>query len=494
VRPLSLLDLGTGAETRLVIAGKPGRGSAILDDKAPASGELLARVQAAGNEDVALAVEAARQAQPGWAGAGVRERASAVHELAGRLEEQAERIAFIDAKDTGSPLGAMRSDVFKGASMLHLYAGVGLEMQGRTIPASPSGLHLTIPEPWGVVGAITAYNHPILFACLRAGPVLMAGNTLLLKPAEQAPLSSIALAALAEDVLPPGVLTVLPGGADTGRALVNHPEVYRLSFTGSFASGLDVQRVAAESGSIKSLTLELGGKNPILVFPDTDLIEAAAGVVRGMNFTRVQGQSCGSTSRLLVHRSVHQDVVDEVVRISSAIRVGLPEDEDSEMGSLISFAHRDRVTRFIEEAKTAGAELLTGGGPPTDRADLDGGAFLSPTVFDRVDEGSRLAGDEIFGPVLAVMDWEDEEHAVRMANATQYGLTASVWTRDIDCALRVARRLDAGYVWINDVETRYPGVPFGGWKHSGVGTEQGLSEEILSFTRNKSLNVRVRGR
>ncbi len=447
-------------------------GSNLADDVAPASGELLARVQTATVEHIGAAVDAAQKAQPEWAAAGVRERAAAVHELARRLEDQAERIALLDAKDTGSPVRAMRADVLKGASMLHLYAGLGLEMQGRTIPASPTGLHLTFPEPWGVVGAITAYNHPILYACLRAGPVLIAGNALLLKPAEPAPLSSIALLGLSEDVLPQGILTVLPGGAETGRSLVTHPDVRRLSFTGSVSSGLDVQRAAAASGSIKSLTLELGG----------------------MNFTRVQGQSCGSTSRLLVHRLVHDDVVDEVVRTTASIRIGLPDDDDAEMGSLISPAHRDRVIGFIEEAQSAGASLLTGGGKPPDRPDLDGGAFLSPTVFDRVAEDSRLAGEEIFGPVLAILDWEDEDEAVRMANATQYGLTASVWTRNIDRAFRVARRLEAGYVWINDVETRYPGVPFGGWKQSGIGTEQGLSEEILSFTRNKSLNLRVGGR
>jgi acyl-CoA reductase-like NAD-dependent aldehyde dehydrogenase len=272
---------------------------------------------------------------------------------------------------------------------------------------------------------------------------------------------------------------------------VEHPGVLRITFTGSVPTGERVQRAATAAGRFKSLTLELGGKNPMIVFPDADPKEAADGVVRGMNFTRVQGQSCGSTSRLLVHQDVHDTVVERVLELVSAIRLGLPEDADADMGSLVSPAHRDRVHALIAKGREEGSTLLFGGGPPAGREDLEGGAYLEPTVVDDVRPGTTLASEEVFGPVLSIMTWRDEAEAIRLANDTEYGLTASIWTRDIDRGFRVARAVEAGYIWINDVETRYPGVPFGGWKRSGVGFEQGLSQELLTYTRSKSLNVRV---
>jgi acyl-CoA reductase-like NAD-dependent aldehyde dehydrogenase len=257
------------------------------------------------------------------------------------------------------------------------------------------------------------------------------------------------------------------------------------------ATGLQIQRTIADSGRVKSVTLELGGKNPIVVFDDADPAEAAAATVRGMNFMRVQGQSCGSTSRLLVHRDLREAVTDEIVRLVERIVIGLPERESTQMGSLISPAHRDRVLGFVAAAREDGAELLAGGGAPGD-PELAGGAYVLPTVFGGVKPGDRLAQEEVFGPVLAIMDWTDEAEAIALANATDYGLTASVWTRDIDRALRTADAIEAGYVWINDVETRYTGVPFGGWKQSGIGSEQSLLDDLVQFTRTKSVNIAVR--
>jgi acyl-CoA reductase-like NAD-dependent aldehyde dehydrogenase len=462
-----------------------------VDDHAPATGERLASVQLATAADVVAAVGAARAAQPAWAALSIRERAERVEALADRLLAAVERFGRLDCRDTGSPLGPMTNGARKGALYLKQIAGAALELQGRTIPASAAGWHLTRRAPWGVVGAITAYNHPTLYSCQKSGPALIAGNTIVIKPSEQAPLSTLLFASLTEDLLPPGVLNVVPGHADAGAALVGHPDVARVSFTGSVATGLRIQRAVADSGRIKSVQLELGGKNPIVVFADADPAQAADATVRGMNFMRVQGQSCGSTSRLIVHRAVRDAVTEEILARVERIAIGLPEAPGTQMGSLISPEHRDRVLGFVAAGRADGGELLAGGGAPDDPA-LAGGAYVAPTVFAGVRPEHRLAREEVFGPVLSIMDFATEDAAIALANATDYGLTASVWTRDIDRALRAADAIEAGYVWVNDVETRYTGVPFGGWKQSGLGSEQSLLGDLEQCTRIKAVNIAVR--
>jgi betaine-aldehyde dehydrogenase len=478
---------GNGA-VPLWIDGAPVAGSAEVEDRSPATGERLAMVAQADPADVDRAVDAALAAGRAWRGLGLPERAARVAELARRLEAKLDGFALLDALDTGSLVGPMRAGAGKGATQLRGNAGVAIELQGRTIPASASGWHLTKREPYGVVGAISAYNHPTLFACQRIGPPLVAGNTVVLKPSEQAPISAVALAALSADLLPPGVLNVVPGGAAVGAAIVGHPDVPRVAFTGSVTTGLAVQETAARSQTVKHVTLELGGKNPLLVLADVDPRVAAAVAVKGMNFTRVQGQSCGSTSRLLVHSSLRGAVVEEIVRLVEGIRIGLPDDGDAEMGSLVSHQHRDRVVGFVERSIGEGATVVTGGGPPADER-LAAGAFMTPTVVDGVDTSMTIAKQELFGPVLSVLAWDDLDDAVAMANAVPYGLTASIWTNDLTTALTTADRLEAGYVWINDIETRYTGVPFGGWKQSGIGSEQAMVHELESYTRLKAINI-----
>jgi acyl-CoA reductase-like NAD-dependent aldehyde dehydrogenase len=460
----------------------------LIDVTDPATGRRLAQIEDAGAAGVDAAVGAASAAAGEWRRVPARERGALVGKLASAISANAERLATLDTLDTGNPITAMRADVAKGARLIAEIAGLALEVKGETFPLP--GLHYTVREPWGVVGRMITFNHPTMFTAARLGAALVAGNTVVLKPSELAPLSALAIGELAAAALPQGVVNVVVGGPATGAALVAHPAIERLSFTGSTATALRIQAAAAASGHMKTLTFELGGKNPIVVFDDVDLHEAADAVVRGMNFTRVQGQSCGSTSRLIAHHSIAAELLERVAEQAARIRIGPPLDEATDMGSLISIAARDRCIDLVDEAVRGGARLVAGGSPPGDGA-LAGGAFLAPTVVDAVPDGAPLAEEEVFGPVLTATTFEDESQAIALANAGRYGLTAAIWTNDLDRAFRLTDAIEAGYIWVNDVETRFPAVPFGGWKDSGVGTEHGI-EEIRSFTRVKAVNVRVR--
>jgi acyl-CoA reductase-like NAD-dependent aldehyde dehydrogenase len=463
-------------------------GDDFIDVYDPATSDLIGRIADAGIAGVERAVAAGERAFPAWSRMPVRERASLISAFAKRVSEHAEEIAHLDSLDTGNPLTAARADVAKGIRNIKEAAGLGAEVKGETFPLP--GLHYTQREPWGVVARMVTFNHPTNFTCTRIATALIAGNCVIIKPSELAPLSPMAVAELTAGIFPDGVVSVVPGGPATGAALVRHPRILRLTFTGSTATALRIQAAAAESGRIKNMTFELGGKNPIVVFPDVDPDEAAAAIVRGMNYTRVQGQSCGSTSRLVIHESIAEDVLDRAAILAQQIRVGIPTDPATEMGTMITPAARDRCIGFVERAQASGARLVTGGRAPSAEA-LARGAFLEPTIVTDVTPGSEIAVEEIFGPVLAAMTYRTEDEAIALANDGPYGLTAAVWTRDIDRALRVANAIETGYVWINDVDTRFPGVPFGGWGDSGLGLEHGL-EEIYSMTRVKAVNVRLK--
>lgn len=487
---LAIADGAEGVPARQFCGGTwgPAISGRTLDVVEPATGRTLATIPASEGEDLDRAVAAGVAAQRVWAGMPTAERAKAVRTLADRVEAESERFGRLDARDTGSPFSEMRADAVKGANSMRYHAGLAYEMRGDTIPVRPDSLHYTLLQPWGVVGRIVAFNHPTLFTLGRLAPALVAGNAIVMKPSEQAPLASLAVAELAEDLLPEGLFSVLTGGPALGAAIARHPELRRLSFTGSVPTALRIAEGAAASGVIKTLTYELGGKNPMIVFPDADLEAAAAAAVRGMNFTRVQGQSCGSTSRLFLHDDVHDEVLDMVRDIAGRIVVGDPLDPSIEMGALISADSRDRCLGIIERAKRDGADLVLGGSGAKVEG-LENGAFLEPTILRGAAHDSDLVQNEIFGPVLSVHRWSDRAEVVRMANDVRYGLTGAIWTSDVSEALRTADELETGYVWVNDVETRYPAVPFGGWKDSGSGLEHGI-EELISFTRTKAVNVR----
>jgi acyl-CoA reductase-like NAD-dependent aldehyde dehydrogenase len=470
---------------RLLIAGTPraalsGRTYPVVS---PYTEQIIARVPDGGPEDVAAAAVAAREALPAWRRRPAGDRARHVTELADALQAHAAELALLDAIDSGAPVAEMYGDVSAAAAQLRLFAGLALELTGRTIPAT-GNLHYTEREPYGITARIIPFNHPIMFAAAKIAAPLVAGNTVLLKPAEITPLSALRLGEIAAEILPPGVLSVVVGdGPDVPRAMVRHPDVRRIGFIGSEATGRAILRDAAETG-VKKVSLELGGKNAMIVFPDADPGEAAAAAVAGMNFTWA-GQSCGSTSRLLVHESIAEPVVAEVVRLAADRRIGSPLDPGSEMGTLVSRRQYDRVLGHLTTALADGAEVLTGGGRPPQ---VDRGLFIAPTVLGGVRPEWRIARDEVFGPVLAVLTWREEDEAIRVANDVAYGLTAGVWTNDVRRAHRVARELEAGYVWINGAARHFPGVPFGGVKASGIGREESL-EELLAYTQLKSVNV-----
>jgi betaine-aldehyde dehydrogenase len=450
----------------------------------PSTAEKLADVPLAGEPDVDRAVEAARRAFPGWSRMPIRERAQCLERLAARIVEHAEHLALMDALDSGNAVTGMRGDMLWTADALRYFAGLVAEIKGETSAGGPRHLNLTRRQPYGVVAKVNPFNHPFRFCAEKAAAPLAAGNTVVIKGSEQAPLSSFKLGELCDGLFPPGVVNIIAGDRLAGRALVRHPEVRRIGFVGSVPTGRAIAREAADG--LKHVTLELGGKNPIIIFPDADPRVAATAAIKGMNMNR-QGQSCSSTSRVLVHRSLHEAVLAEVARQAEALPVGLPWIETTEVGPVVSRRQFERVLGYIATGQAEGATLVTGGRRPGDPA-LANGFFILPTIFDDVSPRMRIACEEIFGPVMSVMPWDDEDAMLATANAVEYGLTAAIVTHDLGKAMETAERIEAGYVWINSVG-RYLGAPYGGWKQSGIGKEE-CFDELLSYTQIKNVNMR----
>jgi acyl-CoA reductase-like NAD-dependent aldehyde dehydrogenase len=476
---------------RLTIGGRLVRAAngATLDVVNPATAEVIASVPSADATDIDAAVAAGREAFESWRRVPIAARAKLVADLADAIEEVGEELAILDTVDNGTPLRVMRNDYRLAVEQLRFFAGLAPTVRGETIPTPDTdSIDFTLREPFGVVGRIVPFNHPLMFAASKLGAPLVTGNTVIVKPSQHTSLSALRLGEICREVLPPGVVNIVSGeGGSAGEALVRHQDVARIAFTGSVEVGLQVQRSAA-THTVKVVTLELGGKNPIIVFPDADLDAALRGVVNGMNFAW-QGQSCGSTSRLYVHRSIFDAFVEQLGAAMAEMRVGDPLDEASDVGAVVSRSQFDSVVRYIDDGLASPkARMITGG--LAEEVGLKG-FFIRPTLFALEDDDVSVAREEIFGPVLVAIPFDQPDQVIEWANQLRLGLTASIWTRDLETALRGVRDIETGYAWVNWSSNHIPGAPFGGVKNSGVGREEGI-DELNSYTQSKNAYIRFR--
>lgn len=452
----------------------------------PSTGKQIGEVPLAGERDVDRAVRAARAAAPAWAAMDARARGRLLLELAAKVRAATERLAGLDALNAGITLKVARRDVGLGTTRIEYMAELAHEAKGETFVTPSKRLTYTLRQPYGVVAVIFPFNHPVMFALAKAAAPLAAGNCVVLKAPDQAPLSCLALAEIVAEVLPAGVFNVITGsGPVTGAALAGHPDVGKIAFTGSVRTGQAILEAAAPN--IVPALLELGGKNALIVFPDADLDLAADGAVAGMNLS-VCGQSCTSGSRLFLHEAIRDRFLERFIPKLEKVRIGPATDEATEMGPLVSERQLAMVRSYVELGSREGARLITGGTAPDGEA-LQGGYFIRPTVFDGADVSMRIAQDEIFGPVLSVFTWRDEREMLDAVNSLRLGLTASVWTQRLH-AHEVVREIEAGYVYINQHGGTALGVPFGGWKQSGIGAEHSR-DTLLDFMRTKVVDARL---
>jgi acyl-CoA reductase-like NAD-dependent aldehyde dehydrogenase len=458
--------------------------------ESPRDKSIVGRVPRARTADVDAAVRAARMALPGWRDLAPRARGRLLLDIGAVIEADAERIARLLALENGNALRTQsRGEVAFAADTFRYFGGLASEAKGEAIPLSAGVLDYSRREPYGVVGAIIPWNAPVQLAAMKIAPALAMGNTLVLKTAEAAPLAALLMARLAADLLPAGVLNVLTGyGSEAGEALTHHPDIDKISFTGSTAVGATVLAAAAER--IVPVSVELGGKNPQIVFPDADEAWVVDGVIAGMRFIR-QGQSCTAGSRLFVHSTIADSFVAKLTARLSELTVGDPLDESTDIGAIVNRRQFDRVCGYIEDGLAQDGVGLALGGLPSSSGPLSRGYFVTPTVLTNVSNGSRVAQEEIFGPVVCAIPWEDEDDVIAQANDSRYGLSGFVWTHDLGQALRTAHRINAGWVQVNQGGGQVLGQSYGGHKRSGMGREFSLEGMVESYTQRKHISVNI---
>jgi acyl-CoA reductase-like NAD-dependent aldehyde dehydrogenase len=478
------MAVATEREYLLFINGEPTEASAgeLKDLVEPATGEPLAKVAMGSEADIDRAVEAARTALDGdWGRTPPTERSRLLHALADAIQANRKELAELEVRNVGKAISSVKAELAQAVENFRFYASAIASIAGRANPMGGSLLFYSLKEPVGVAGQIVPWNYPLMMTTWKLAPALAAGCSIVLKPDSQTPLTALRMAELANEVgFPPGSLNVVPGpGKTIGSHLVKHPGVDKIAFTGSTETGAQIMRDGADS--IKRLTLELGGKSPNLVFADADLADAIPSSVWSIYYSA--GQSCEARSRVLVESPLYDDFVSQFAEAAGRLKVGDPLDPETQVGSLISTDHRDRVHGYVETGREEGAEVVAGGEPVEGK-----GAFYPPTVLAKVDSQMKVAQEEIFGPVVTVIPFEDEKDAVRIANDSRYGLMATVWTGDPARGHRLARKIKAGTVGINMPYTAFPGIPFGGYKQSGFGRELGL-DTLELYLETKSVIV-----
>jgi betaine-aldehyde dehydrogenase len=486
----------TGADapttTRMIVGGEPvdAADGQTFEITNPANGKTIATAPLGGRADVDLAVEAAQKAfdeRKGWAGWAAGKRGRTLAKLADLIKKNSDELAWLESRNGGKPITSARGEIIGASLVFDYYAGAANKVYGQTIPVSKPGIDLTLREPIGVVGLIVPWNFPLLMAAWKVAPALAAGNTAILKPASYTPLTAIRLGELAlEAGVPAGVLNVVTGpGGTVGASIAAHPGIGKVAFTGETTTGQEIMRLA--SANVKKISLELGGKSPNIVFADADLEKFAKESPYSV-FDNA-GQDCCARSRILVERSAHERVVELFAEATRNVKVGDPADDATEVGPLVSSKQRDKVKDYIEIGLGEGATLVVGGQAPEDPALADG-AYLLPTVFDGVDNDMRIAREEIFGPVVSVIPFDTEEEALRLANATPYGLSGSIWSRDIGKAMRAAKALRSGVISINSNSSVHTEAPFGGYKMSGIGRELGMAAlDLYMETKNVFIDI-----
>ncbi|TPG63431.1 betaine-aldehyde dehydrogenase [Ewingella americana] len=464
-------------------------GNETFDAINPANGEVIATLPNATAEDVDLAVSAARQGQKVWAAMTAMQRSRILRRAVDILRERNDELAAIETADTGKPLSETTAvDIVTGADVLEYYAGLIPALEGQQIPLRDSAFVYTRREPLGVVAGIGAWNYPIQIALWKSAPALAAGNAMIFKPSEVTSLTALKLAEIYTDAgVPDGVFSVVTGsGASVGQALTDHPHIAKISFTGGVTTGKKVM-ASASASTLKEVTMELGGKSPLIIFPDANL-DKAADIAMMANFYS-SGQVCTNGTRVFVPKALQAGFEAKILERVQRIRLGDPTDENVNFGPLVSFGHMESVLRYIESGKSEGARLLAGG----DRiivGDYAKGAYVAPTVFTDCRDDMTIVREEIFGPVMSILTYESEDEVVRRANNTEYGLAAGLVTQDLNTAHRVIHQMEAGICWINTWGESDAAMPVGGYKHSGVGRENGIST-LEHYTQVKSVQVEL---